>query len=162
MTRLSPHFTLEEMVRSDYAMRHDIDNWPHENWIINNLRNLCTITLEPVRILGGNNPVIVTSGYRCPELNSGIGGSHTSQHMEGKAADFTMATRSNHNIVDLVMHSDIHYDQLIYEFGELGWIHISFNSVDTNRRQTLEAYRVGGRTRYRPFNPNAKPAKTAS
>lgn len=86
-TVLTPHFKLREFTESATAMKHGIDNRPTPE-VVENLRRLCTHTLEPLREKLGL-PIIITSGYRTKELNDIIvHASRKSQHMEGRAADF--------------------------------------------------------------------------
>lgn len=141
---LSPNFTLAEMIRSSTASRRGIDNTPPPA-IIERLRLVCEHVLEPVRA-HYKRPVIVTSGYRSPALNSAIGGSGTSQHSQGEAADFTVHGVSNIEVCRW-MEKTLHYDQLIYEFGEDGWIHASW-SARRQRNMELTAKRVNGKTVY--------------
>ena len=83
--QLSKHFTLEEFIYSPTAVYKKIDNTPSDEQIAN-MQALCLNVLEPIREKIGK-PVKISSGFRCPALNKLIGGSTTSQHMEGKAAD---------------------------------------------------------------------------
>ena len=142
--RLSKNFTLTEMTVSQTAARQGIANDPPEAAIAA-LRQLCTEVLEPVR-QHFDRPVIVSSGYRSPELNRAIGGSGSSQHCKGEAADFTVPGVS---VLDLArwMHRNLDYDQLIYEFGR--WVHVSYRSGRL-RNQELSARRIAGRTQYLP------------
>lgn len=142
--RLSPSFTLDEMIRSSTASRRGIDNMPPPV-IIERLRLLCEHVLEPVRS-HWKRPVIVTSGYRSPALNSAIGGSGTSQHSQGEAADFTVHGTSNIEVCRWIT-ANLEYDQLIYEFGEDGWVHCSW-SKSRLRNMELTARRVSGKTVY--------------
>lgn len=154
MTNLSHNFTLEEMVKSGYALRHGIDNSAPLP-IIDSLRDLCNTTLERVRSYVGNGRALdISSGYRCPVVNKGIGGSPSSQHQKGEAADFTIRGMSNRFVVEAIMkHKSIPYDQLIFEFGDLGWVHISF-CKSRQRMEVLEAYSdANGKTAYKPFVP---------
>lgn len=144
MMHLSPNFTLAEMTRSSTASRRGIDNMPPP-MIIERMQQLCEHVLEPVRS-HYKRPVIVTSGYRSPALNSAIGGSGTSQHSQGEAADFTVHGLSNIEVCRW-MEKTLTYDQLIYEFGEDGWIHASW-SARRLRNEELTARRVGARTVY--------------
>ncbi|AIT79100.1 D-Ala-D-Ala carboxypeptidase family metallohydrolase [Novosphingobium pentaromativorans] len=144
--QLSKHFTLEEMVRSQTAERLGIDNTPSQE-IVANLRGLCAHVLEPVRA-HFNSPVIVSSGYRCPQLNVAIGGSKSSQHCKGEAGDFSVLGQPNITVFKWIWHN-LDYDQLIYEFGESGWIHASF-SANRMRNMELTAVRRGGRVQYLP------------
>ena len=144
IVRLSPHFTLSEMTASQTAARRGIDNTPGDSEIAA-LRSLCIEVLEPVR-KHFDRPVIISSGYRSPTLNRAIGGSSSSQHCKGEAADFTVPGVS---VLDLAqwMHRNLNYDQLIYEFGS--WVHVSYRAGRL-RNQELSAKRVGGRTKYLP------------
>ena len=84
-TILTKHFTLEEFTRSSTAKARGIDNTVPEK-LIPALRNLCGTVLEPLREQA-KEPVEISSGYRCPELNHVVGGKNTSQHMKGEACD---------------------------------------------------------------------------
>ena len=134
MTRLTPHFTLEEFTFSQTAARKGIDNTPHEGI----LDNLCILAngMEDVRNLL-NAPIHVSSGYRCPELNDLLGSKRTSQHTKGLACDFTSNAYGSPQIIFAdIISSDIRYDQLILEFDR--WIHISFvEDGGTPRKQAL-------------------------
>lgn len=124
MIMLSPHFTLEEFIRSDVAIRKGIYNFPSAD-VLENLRVLAA-KLETVRAVLGR-PVLVTSGYRCEELNTAISGSKTSKHMTGLAADFECPTFGTPQMVfdELRKHRDeLGYDQLILEFPPDGWVHL--------------------------------------
>jgi len=134
MTRLTPHFTLEEFTFSQTAARKGIDNTPHEGI----LDNLCILAngMEDVRNLL-NAPIHVSSGYRCIELNDLLGSKRTSQHTQGLACDFTSNAYGSPQIIFAdIISSDIFYDQLILEFDR--WIHISFvEDGGTPRKQAL-------------------------
>ena len=134
MTRLTPHFTLEEFTFSQTAARKGIDNTPHEGI----LDNLCILAngMEDVRNLL-NAPIHVSSGYRCIELNDLLGSKRTSQHTQGLACDFTSNAYGSPQIIFAdIISSDIRYDQLILEFDR--WIHISFvEDGGTPRKQAL-------------------------
>ena len=143
MTELSEHFTLEEMTVSGTALRLGIDNSPGPREKVALIR-LCDEVLEPVRRHFGR-PVVISSGYRSPALNRAIGGSAISQHAKGEAADFIVPGVSNLEVARW-MERNLNYDQLIYEFGESGWLHVSYR--EPYRNQELSARKVGGRTRY--------------
>ena len=144
--KLSENFTLGEMIRSEQAVRKGIRNVPGQSEIAA-LRLLCEQVLQPIRD-HYDRPVIVTSGYRSPRLNTAIGGSKSSQHCKGEAADFTVSGVSNIEVCRWI-ERNLNYDQLIYEFGESGWIHASY-SAHRMRNMELSAKRIGGRTRYLP------------
>lgn len=142
---LSEHFTLAEMTASQTAARKGIRNVPGPAEI-KALTALCENVLEKVRAHFGK-PVIVTSGYRSPRLNTAIGGSATSQHCKGEAADFTVHGVSNLEVCQWMM-KNLNYDQLIYEYGETGWVHASWRVPYRNAE--LSAKRRSGKTVYLP------------
>ncbi len=144
--QLTSNFSLAEMVRSQTALRKGIPNNPTASEIAA-LRLLCENVLQPVREHYGV-PVNISSGYRGPRLNRSIGGSTTSQHCQGEAADFTVAGKSNFEVCRW-MERRLNYDQLIYEFGEPGWVHCSF-SANRMRNMELSATRNSGRVQYLP------------
>ena len=130
---LSKHFTLSEMTVSQTASRRCIDNTPGDSEIVN-LKQLCENVLEPIRT-HFDRPVIVTSGFRSVALNKRIGGSATSQHCKGEAADFTVPGVSNFELCKW-MERNLNYDQLIYEYGESGWVHVSYRLPYRNMELT--------------------------
>ncbi|AXM95723.1 D-Ala-D-Ala carboxypeptidase family metallohydrolase [Pseudomonas plecoglossicida] len=128
---ITPHFTLDEMTVSQLAAREGLDNTPPPEAYAN-LQLLCS-ALEQVRSLMGA-PIIVSSGYRSPELNKRVGGGVASQHMQGLAADFTVPGVSPRNLVQRISDSRVPFDQLILEFDH--WVHLSV-SPGVPRRQVL-------------------------
>jgi hypothetical protein len=143
--KLSPHFNLDEFTRSDYATRHGIDNTP-PGFVLSNLRVLAT-RLERVRLVLGA-PLFITSGYRCPELNRAIGGSLTSAHVGGLAADFIAPEYGSPFAVARAIEAngdEIDFDQLIYE-GK--WVHVGFTQLTQPRREVLTATFAGGKVKY--------------
>ena len=143
--RLSPHFTLEEMTTSQTAARRGIPNDPPPEAIAR-LVALCEGVLEPLRARLGR-PIIVTSGYRSPELNAAIGGSPHSQHCRGEAADIIVPGLSPLDVCRAV-HDLGRYDQLIHEYGR--WCHVSWRGESRSRREALTATLADGGTRYLP------------
>ena len=141
---LSPNFTLAEMILSRTAHRRGIDNTPPLA-AARALQALAQNVLQPVRDHFAR-PVIVTSGCRAPALNRAIGGSATSQHTLGEAADFTVSGVSNLEVARWIV-ANLAFDQLIYEFGETGWLHVSYRAGRL-RRQVLRAEKRNGRTVY--------------
>lgn len=138
MSQLSPHFSLAELTRSDYAARHNISNVPMPR-IIENLV-FTAQCLEAVRSLLGH-PMAVHSGYRSQEVNDAVGGSLTSQHRYGLAVDFTCeAFGSPFEVCKAIEASPIQFDQLIHEYGQ--WVHISFVRREP-RRSVLSIFSPG-------------------
>lgn len=146
---LSPHFTRREMTGSETATRLEIDNTPPPT-AEHNLARLCNDYLEPIRAWAG--PLRISSGYRCPELNRAIGGSVTSAHMDGRAADFEPLSPElslRRVVFWLVNESGLDFDQVIYEFG--AWVHIGIAQLGQKpRREALIIFHGGG---YLPFDP---------
>lgn len=142
--QLSEHFTLAELTHSQAAARRGLRNVPGPAAVAA-LGLLCVHLLEPVRHRFAR-AVLVSSGYRAPLVNKAVGGSATSQHCLGEAADFTVPGVSNLAVCQWIMRN-LRYDQLIYEFGAAGWIHASYRAGHL-RMQELSAKRVAGKTRY--------------
>jgi len=140
--KLSENFSLDEFTKSQTALRNDIDNTPNKTQL-NNLKALCTHILQPVRDYY-LKPVIISSGFRCTDLNKIINGSPSSQHTEGKAADIEIWGVKNDELSDWI-HTHCKYDQLILEFYDgvnpnSGWVHVSYTDGE-NRYQYKQATR---------------------
>ena len=133
--KLSEHFSLIEFTRSQTASRHGIDNTPNEE----QLENLKTLAkgLEDVRTKLDNNPINISSGFRCQDLNDRLGSKRTSRHILGLAADFTCDRYDDvTSIFSVLADSSIGFDQLILEYDS--WIHIAFpKEGDEPQRQVL-------------------------
>lgn len=126
------YFTLEEMAASATARRMGIDNTPTPK-IIDNLQQLVDNVLDPLRMHWGR-PVIVTSGYRCPKLNTAVHGAAQSQHITGQAADIRTVSddrTENMKLLRLLLSLKLPFDQVIAEYvdgqGRPDWIHVSFS-----------------------------------
>lgn len=136
--KLTPNFSLEEFLFSETATRLGIDNKPDDQ----QLANLLTLAnhMEEVRAHLGH-PIIITSGLRVWALNAAIGGSRTSFHPYGLAADFKCpGFGSPLDICHRLADTDMPFDQLINEFDQ--WTHIGFPLPGTPaRRQLLTAKR---------------------
>lgn len=144
--QLTRNFSLEELIHSQVAARLGIDNAPQEPDILDNLRQLAN-TLQYLRDVVGA-PLVVSSGYRCPEVNLRVGGSATSAHLAGLAADVTCpALGPPVNLArQIVTTPAFRFDQVILEYRE--WVHIS---VDARlRQQILTIDRSGKRTGLHP------------
>lgn len=131
---LSQYFKLEEFEHSDTARKYGIDNSIPASLIPNIIR-LHDNVLYPLRKLIGC-PVVITSGYRSPDLNNKVGGVATSQHSNGQAADITVKGQSNMAVFNWIR-KNCEFDQLILEkVGCTQWVHVSYN-FDHNRKQCL-------------------------
>lgn len=141
------YFTITEMTQSDTAKRLGINNTPNDTARLN-LINLVENILDPLRSEYGK-PIIVNSGYRCKKLNNAVGGSSTSQHLAGEAADIESAGRSrkeNEKLFNLIISLGLPFDQLVNEYN-FDWVHVSFSS-SRRRGQILEAKKQNGKTIY--------------
>jgi zinc D-Ala-D-Ala carboxypeptidase len=141
--RLSENFSLEELTASETAARKGIDNTPSEE-VINNLKRLAA-ALQEVRALLNHRAILVSSGYRSPELNQAVGGSATSDHCKGFAADFICPSYGTPNdIVRAIAASDLSFKQVIREFDR--WVHLSIPEEGQEpRKQALIIDREGTR-----------------
>lgn len=136
--KLTEHFSLEEMIQSSTATKLGIDNTPNKR-IVSELTKLCKDVLEPIR-QKYNKPIIVTSGYRCAELNKAVKGVKTSQHLLGQAADIKCTATTKAVLFKLIKkmieNGEITVGQLIWEYGtkkEPNWIHISLPYSKVNQ-----------------------------
>ena len=123
------HFNLSEFFRSSTAAKNGIKNEPssdEKTIIVRNINLLVDNVLDPVRDMF-NTPIIITSGYRCPQVNRLVGGVDNSQHMSGCAADFHVQGY-NHSMmyeVFLYIFNTLEFDQLIY-YPSKNIIHVSY------------------------------------
>lgn len=132
--KLSKNFTYEEMINSATAKRLNIDNTPSEKEL-ECLKQLCQNILQPIRDKRGS-ALTVTSGYRCEKLNKIVGGSPTSQHRFGQAADITLGNPTLNKklfnmIVEMINKKQIRVGQLIDEYN-YRWLHISLPYTKVN------------------------------
>ena len=146
---LSANFTLKELTKSDTATRLGLDNTPDEA-TIENLKLLCQEVLQPVREHFGKS-VTVNSGYRSPESNAAVGGSKTSDHCKGQAADIEIDGIPNPELAKWIM-DNLDYTQLILEFytqgqPNSGWVHVSYDPNNI-KMQELTAVKIAGKTTY--------------
>ena len=141
---MTKNFTLAELTKTSTGLANDLPDH-----LEGNLRNLAEKVLQPVRDALG--PIIVTSAYRSPEVNRGVGGSSKSQHIQAQAADLKF--HGGNDVLFKWIARNLDYDQLIWEFGtdvEPAWVHVSYVE-GRNRKQKLKAVRINGKTRYQQF-----------
>ena len=141
--QLSEHFELAEFLVSETASRRGIANEPTPE-VIENLRRLCQLVLEPMRA-HLKLPVVITSGYRSPALNRAIGGSPTSHHMQGRAADLIVPGMTPLVVCQAAHSLRLPCVQIIHEFGR--WAHLSV-AISNERTQLLTAKLTQGKTVY--------------
>ena len=147
--RVSKNFALSEMVKSATAERLNVDNSPSDIHLVN-LTHLAIHILQPVRDQFG--VITINSGYRSPALNAKVGGSKTSQHCNGQAADFESFSTPNPDLAKWIANNLV-FDQLILEFYDgvnpnSGWVHCSYNLMG-NRKKILTALKTGGKVVYK-------------
>ncbi len=140
--RLSKNFTLDEFLISQTAERHAIDMTPSPE-IIENIQRLVTGCMQPLRD-EVNSAIFISSGYRPDELNTRIGGSKSSEHVNGNACDFTVVRMPPFDVCELIVTMELPFDQVIHEFGK--WVHLGVR--DVLRSQPLTAYKKDGKTQY--------------
>ena len=142
------HFTIEELTRSQTATRNGIDNTPEDlsnlmriAWFLESLR-------AKLRLEYRDAVIIVSSGYRSPELNLVIGGSKTSAHMLGLAADISCPDITPLELAQFIADTmaDEGFDQVIHEFGR--WVHVGL-SEGLPRYELLTAVKENGKTVYK-------------
>lgn len=147
--KLTANFTLSEMTKSETALRYGMANEPSEKEI-DNLRLLCEEVLQPIRNFYGMG-VKVNSGYRHPLVNAKVGGSATSDHCKGFAADIEIPGIANADLADWIV-ANLQFTQIILEFytpgvPDSGWVHVSY--VPENlKKQVLTATKQNGKTVY--------------
>ena len=161
--QLTEHFTLEELTTSPTAKKLGLSNTPTAQHI-ENMKYCCEKILEPVRAHFGK-PVKINSSYRAPAVNKAVGGSNTSQHVNGQAIDFEIQGIDNKTVADWVA-DNLEFDQVILEFYSAGdknsgWVHASIKKEGGNRKQRLIATKSkAGGTVYKPvadFDPSTLP-----
>jgi zinc D-Ala-D-Ala carboxypeptidase len=149
--KLSNNFSLNELTQSETALRKGLDNTPSDA-IIANLKTLVENVLQPVRDHYGKG-VKVNSGYRSPEVNASVGGSRTSDHCKGQAADIEIPGIANADLAKYIKDS-LKFTQLILEFytpgvPDSGWVHVSYDPSNL-KCQVLTALKKDGKTVYEP------------
>lgn len=130
------YFSIAEFLRSDAAEKYQVNNIPGDeelSKVLTNINALVNNVLDPLRAMIGR-PIIITSGYRNRQINELVGGSKTSQHLTGKAADFHVRgfTPQQMNVVYQTIQMLFDFDQLIF-YPSKNIIHVSWNG-DKNRQ----------------------------
>jgi zinc D-Ala-D-Ala carboxypeptidase len=148
---ISKHISYKEGTYSNTATRLGINNTPNDDQL-SNMELVAEEVFEPLRSYVGG-PIKINSFFRCPELNTAIGGSHKSQHCKGQAIDIddTFGRCTNAEMYHFIK-DHLDFDQMIWEFGDddnPNWVHVSYVSSEDNRNRCLKAYREGGKTKYK-------------
>lgn len=140
---LSPHFTLEELTRTD---QRQLDNTPNDDEKVNLYR--LAVFLEQVKTALDGKPVMINSAFRSKAVNDAVGSKDTSQHRLGCAADFRVPGMTPRQVVETCIAAKVPFDQIILEFDS--WTHISIpNTPDAKPRGSKL---IIDKTGTRPFN----------
>lgn len=134
---ITDNFTLEEMLRSTTAQSIGVSQAEPPYSVVIALTRLCERVLQPIRD-HFKEPVIISSGYRCPQVNKAVGGVQNSQHITGQAADIYLGGDTGRESAYFQwIRQNIDYDQLILEGNQkTSWIHVSYNSLKLNRHKS--------------------------
>ena len=151
MTQLTKNFSLHELTKSETAARRGMENNPGEAEIAN-LKLLAEKVLQPVREHFARG-VHVNSGFRHPDVNAAVGGSRTSDHTRGMAADIEIPGVANADLAEWIK-NNMDFTQLILEFytpgiPDSGWVHVSYDPNNL-KKQVMTATRKDGKTVYLP------------
>jgi len=149
--KLTENFSLAEMTKSETALRLDLPNDPEPDHL-ENMKALAENVLQPVRNYFGMG-VKVNSAYRHPDVNKAVGGSRTSDHCKGQAADIEIPGIANADLAQWIS-ENLEFRQLILEFytpgvPDSGWVHVSYVEGD-NKKQVMTAMKENGKTVYKP------------
>jgi zinc D-Ala-D-Ala carboxypeptidase len=148
--QLTKNFSLSEMVKSETALRNNLDNTPGDTEIAN-LKVLAENVLQPIRDAYGKG-VKVNSGFRHPNVNAAVGGSKTSDHCKGQAADIEIPGVANADLAEWIK-DNLEFTQLILEFytpgiPDSGWVHVSYDPNNL-KKQVMTAMKENGKTVYK-------------
>lgn len=151
MTQLTKNFSLHELTKSETAARHDMENNPGPTEI-GNLTTLAGKVLQPIRD-HYQKGVHINSGFRHPDVNAKVGGSRTSDHTKGMAADLEIPGVPNPEVAAFIR-DNLEFTQLLLEFyvqgiPDSGWVHVSYDPNNL-KKQVMTATKQGGKTVYLP------------
>jgi len=151
MTQLTRNFSLHELTKSETAVRNDMDNTPGAAEIAN-LTELAGKVLQPIRD-HFQKGVHINSGFRHPDVNAKVGGSRTSDHCRGMAADLEVPSVPNPEVAAWIR-DNLEFTQLLLEFyvqgiPDSGWVHVSYDPGNL-KKQVLTVTKQGGKTVYLP------------
>jgi hypothetical protein len=151
MTQLTRNFSLHELTKSETAARRGLDNTPGATEI-SNLTTLAGTVLQPIRDHFARG-VHVNSGFRHPDVNTAVGGSRTSDHCRGMAADIEIPGVANAELAEWIK-NNLEFTQLILEFytpgiPDSGWVHVSYDPKNL-KKQVMTATKQNGKTVYLP------------
>lgn len=138
--KITTNFSWSEFFRSHTAIRTGINNVPDSDYVYENIRALTENVLQPLRDEMG--PILITSGYRSPKLNNRIGGSRTSNHLIGCAADIE-PIHDNIKLIDILewIHKNCDYKELIAEYFPEGWVHVAYQEGKNHRQVKIKNHK---------------------
>jgi len=147
MDRLSKHVSFNEATQTS----RKLDNTPSADQL-KNMIDLCENVFEPLRVWAGE-PIKINSMFRSKAVNVAIGGAKNSQHCanDGSAVDMDATGKKTNADLFNYIRENLLFDQLIWEFGtekNPDWVHVSFCTHRTNRKQVLKAFKIGSLTKY--------------
>ena len=149
MTQLTQNFSLHELTKSETALRLGLENNPGPAETAN-LTTLAGKVLQPIRD-HFQKGVHINSGFRHPDVNAKVGGSRTSDHCKGMAADFEIPGVANAELAEWVK-DNLEFTQLILEaytkgIPDSGWVHVSYDPNNL-KKQVMTATFVNGKPQY--------------
>lgn len=141
MSDLTKNFSYEEFTESNTAKSRGIDNSLPNQTVKNAVKELAENILQPLRDAYGKG-IRITSGYRCPALNKAVGGSATSAHLMGYAADLQPMDGDIAGFtgfaVEWLKRTNTAFDQCIIERNTrtgARWLHIGLKGPGGKQRR---------------------------
>ena len=133
------YFTLREFFYSETAAKRGIQNIPDDFWVVENIKLKLLPALNLLREAWGG-PIKISSGFRCLELNTAIGGAKKSMHMKGLAADLIPGNGDMKFFKAFVpvFFEDKAFDQIILEkSGSSEWVHFGIENNEGRQRKMV-------------------------
>lgn len=124
-TKLTANFFLDEFLVSDTGIKFGIANTPEPKHL-KAITELLAPGLEKARTILENRAIVITSAYRNPRINKIVGGTATSAHPQGFAADLRVAGLTHFEVARILAGSKLKFDQLILEISR-NIVHLSFD-----------------------------------
>jgi hypothetical protein len=135
MEQISKHISYDEATKRVTAIRRGIFNQPNEVCLAN-MKLVAENCFEPLREWYGK-PIKINSFYRCKALNTAVGGSSTSDHMQGMSIDIDAGSKSENLKLFNWLKDNVEYKQLIHEYGDKSgpdWVHVSYDQNNLKKQ----------------------------